>query len=108
MNDLDGPPEWFQNMVMPDDNQALDAKVVQLDRAKSAQGYKFQTAAEMSAMPVKKDWLIKGVFARGESSAWVAPPHPCSRRAAGLTTAADRGCRRHGGSQKLQADHRDR
>ena len=59
---------------MNDENRALDAKVVQLDRAKSTQGYKFQTAAEMSAMPVKKDWLIKGVFARGKSSAWVAPP----------------------------------
>ena len=44
------------------------------DRAKVAQGYKFQTAAEMSAMPTTKDWLIKGVFARGESSAWIAPP----------------------------------
>jgi hypothetical protein len=58
----------------PDENRILDAKVVQLDRAKAAQGYKFQTAAEMSAMPVKKDWLIKGIFARGESSGWMAPP----------------------------------
>jgi hypothetical protein len=56
---------------MNDENQALDAKVAQLDRARAAQGYKFQTAGEMSAMPVKKDWLIKGIFARGESSAWV-------------------------------------
>jgi AAA domain-containing protein len=59
---------------MNDENRMLDANVVQLDRAKSTHGYRFQTAAEMSAMPVKKDWLIKGVFARGESSAWVAPP----------------------------------
>ena len=58
---------------MNDENRALDAKVVQLDRA-NTKGYRFQTAAEMSAMPVKKDWLIKGIFARGESSAWIAPP----------------------------------
>jgi hypothetical protein len=56
------------------DNQTLDLKVVQLDRGREAKGYRFQTAAEMSATPVRKDWLIKGVFARGESSAWVAPP----------------------------------
>jgi hypothetical protein len=60
-------------MVMPE-NMVDDIRIVQRDRAQTAQGYKFQTAAEMSAMPVKKDWLIKRVFARGESSAWVAPP----------------------------------
>jgi len=76
MNDMerDEPPQWFQDMVMPEENQALDSKVVQLDRARNAKGYKFQTAGEMSAMPVRKGWLIKGVFAAGESSAWVAPP----------------------------------
>jgi len=76
MNDLgsDGPPQWFQEMVMPDENQILDTKIVQLDRARSAKGYKFQTVAEMSAAPTAKDWLIKGIFARAESSAWVAPP----------------------------------
>ena len=76
MNELesDEPPQWFEDMVIPEDNQALDSKVVQLDRARTTKGYKFQTAGEMSAMPVKKGWLIKGVFAAGESSAWVAPP----------------------------------
>ena len=68
----DEPPAWFQSMVMPE-NMVDDIRIVQRDRAQTAQGYKFQTAAEMSAMPVKKDWLIKRVFARGESSAWVAP-----------------------------------
>lgn len=61
-------------MSPADENRMLDANVVQIDRAKTTQGYKFQTAAEMSAMPVKKDWLIKGIFARGESSGWMAPP----------------------------------
>jgi hypothetical protein len=44
---------------MNDENRVLDAKVVQLDRAKSTQGYKFQTAAEMSAMTVKKGITTK-------------------------------------------------
>jgi hypothetical protein len=44
------------------------------DRDQATKGYRFQTVAEMSAMPLEKDWLIKGVFARGESSAWIAPP----------------------------------
>lgn len=69
----DGPPAWFESMVMPE-NVIDDIRIVQRDRAQASKGYKFQTAAEMSAMPVRKDWLIKGVFARGESSAWVAPP----------------------------------
>lgn len=58
----------------PDENIALDIKVIQKDRAATSRGYRFQTAAEMSAAPVRKDHLIKGVFARGESSAWIAPP----------------------------------
>ena len=75
MNDMerDEPPQWFQDMVMPEENQALDSKVVQLDRARNAKGYKFQTAGEMSAMPVRKGWLIKGVFAAGESSETAVP-----------------------------------
>lgn len=69
----DGPPEWFQSMVMPE-NVIDDIRIVQRDRAQASKGYKFQTAAEMSAFPIRKSWLIKRVFARGESSAWVAPP----------------------------------
>jgi hypothetical protein len=61
-------------MSPAEENRFLDANVVQIERAKTAQGYKFQTAVEMSAYPVKKDWLIKGIFARGESSGWMAPP----------------------------------
>jgi AAA domain len=55
-------------------NTALDAIAARKDREKAAQGYRFQTVAEMSAAPVEKDWLIKGIFARGETSAWIAPP----------------------------------
>jgi hypothetical protein len=55
-------------------NAELDALAIRQDRNRATQGYKFQTVAEMSAMPAAKDHLIKGIFARGESSAWIAPP----------------------------------
>jgi len=56
------------------ENNILDLQIMQRDRWQTAQGYKFQTVAEMSATPIAKDWLIKGILARGESSAWIAPP----------------------------------
>jgi hypothetical protein len=52
----------------------LDIKAGQKDRAETAKGYPFKTFDEMSGEAVKKRWLIKNVFARGESSAWIAPP----------------------------------
>src|SRR3954470_731877 len=55
-------------------NHALDIRVVKQDRAQTSQGYKFQTLDEMATRPTAKRWLIKGIFARGESSAWIAPP----------------------------------
>lgn len=39
-----------------------------------APGYPFKTFDEMAAESPAKRWLIKGVMARGESSAWIAPP----------------------------------
>jgi RecA-family ATPase len=85
----DDPPEWFQEMVLTDpetqpihwsrrpetaENQALDIKIVQRDRASTASGYPFKTFDEMACEPTAKRWLVKGIFARGESSAWIAPP----------------------------------
>jgi hypothetical protein len=55
-------------------NRSLDAKVVQLDRATTMRGYPFVTLDEIEAAPPAKNWLIKGIFARGETSAWIAPP----------------------------------
>jgi len=60
--------------MTPAENKVLELHDIQRERNRAAQGYKFQTVAEMSAMPPAKDWLIKGIFARGESSAWIAPP----------------------------------
>jgi len=55
-------------------NQALDIKTVQKDRAETMPGYRLVTFDEMEVDPPAKRWLIKGIFARGETSAWIAPP----------------------------------
>lgn len=56
------------------ENRILDMVAVQRDRAQTSQGYPFKTFDEMALESVAKRWLIKGIFARGESSAWIAPP----------------------------------
>ena len=35
--------------------------------------YPFKLLHEISAIPQRR-WLIKGVFAAGETSAWIGPP----------------------------------
>jgi len=55
-------------------NRALDIKVIQKDRASTMPGYRFVTFDEMEIDPPAKQWLIKGIIARGETSAWIAPP----------------------------------
>jgi hypothetical protein len=55
-------------------NKALDIKVVQMDRAATMPGYRLVTFDEMEVDPPAKQWLIKGILARGETSAWIAPP----------------------------------
>lgn len=37
-------------------------------------GYPLTYFDDLSAQTVGKRWLIKGIFARGETSAWIAPP----------------------------------
>lgn len=59
---------------VPDDNRALDIKVIQRDRAATMPGYRLVTFDEMEIDPPAKQWLIKGILARGETSAWIAPP----------------------------------
>ncbi len=55
-------------------NSILDLKIIQQDRAQTAKGFPFKTFDEMAIEATAKRWLIKGIFARGESSAWIAPP----------------------------------
>ena len=57
-----------------DVNRALDIKVVQKDRADTMLGYRLVTFDEMEVDPPVKQWLIKGILARRETSAWIAPP----------------------------------
>jgi RecA-family ATPase len=52
----------------------LDIKTIQKDRAATMPGYRLVTFDEMEVDPPAKQWLIKGIFARGETSAWIAPP----------------------------------
>ncbi len=56
------------------ENAVLDMKIVQKDRAATLRGYPFVTFDEMEIDPPAKQWLIKGILARGETSAWIAPP----------------------------------
>jgi hypothetical protein len=56
------------------ENVVLDIKAIQKDRAATMPGYRLVTFDEMEIDPPAKQWLIKGIFARGETSAWIAPP----------------------------------
>jgi AAA domain len=60
--------------LTPDENNILDIKTRQIDRRRGSAGYPFKTFDEMSGETAAKNWLIKGVLARGETSAWIAPP----------------------------------
>jgi hypothetical protein len=60
--------------LTPEENKVLDLKIIQQDRWKNSGGYRFKTFSELSAEPVAKRWLIKNVFARGETSAWIGAP----------------------------------
>jgi hypothetical protein len=60
--------------MTPAEHCAADVVIMQKDREQTSKGYPFKTFDEMATMEVAKRWLIKGVFARGESSAWIAPP----------------------------------
>ena len=60
--------------LAPDDNRVLDIKIIQKDRAATMPGYRLVTFDEMEVDPPAKRWLIKGILARGETSAWIAPP----------------------------------
>src|SRR4029453_15354228 len=56
------------------ENVVLDIKAIQKDRAATMPGYRLVTFDEMEIDPPAKQWIIKGIFARGETSAWIAPP----------------------------------
>ena len=74
MTDAAARPSW-------EEAQRRKAKVIQHPNQKAppeSEGkeprFKFRLLRDMRAEPPKKDWLIKGIFAPGETSAWIAPP----------------------------------
>jgi hypothetical protein len=71
--------------MTPAENNALDVAIVRQERP----GYPFKTFDEMAGETVAKHHITKGIFARGESSAWIGPPG-CMKSAL-LASAA---CRR--------------
>jgi hypothetical protein len=60
----------------PGENRILDIRVMQRDRWQMNGGdvYRYVTFDEISIDPSPKNWLIKGIFALGETSAWIGPP----------------------------------
>src|SRR4051794_22190829 len=60
--------------MSPAENNILDIQVQQRDRARTSKGFKFKLYDEMALEQPAKRWLIKGILARGETSAWIAPP----------------------------------
>jgi RecA-family ATPase len=61
-------------LTFSDENRVLDIKIVQKERAATSRGYPLVTFDEMDVDPPAKQWLIKGILARNETSAWIAPP----------------------------------
>jgi hypothetical protein len=60
-------------MIPLDENKVLDIRTMQRDRA-SKNAHPYRSMSELIVEPPAKKSLIKGVIARGENSAWVAPP----------------------------------
>jgi RecA-family ATPase len=54
-------------------NTKLDNIAIQQD-ARKAGIFPFEPIESFQAGPARKPWLIKGVIAKGETSAWIAPP----------------------------------
>ncbi|MCK1742215.1 AAA family ATPase [Bradyrhizobium sp. 139] len=55
-------------------NRDLDAKIQRRDAATSGRGFEIQLIENFSARPAEKRWLVKNIVAKGETSAWIAPP----------------------------------
>jgi hypothetical protein len=60
--------------LTPIESRVLDVKTMQKDRAATMPGYRLVTFDEMEIDQPAKQWLIKGILARAETSAWIAPP----------------------------------
>lgn len=61
-------------MSPAEENRILDIDVARRDRNQAAKGFRFKLLSETAASPPAKQHIIKGIFARGETSAWIGPP----------------------------------
>jgi hypothetical protein len=80
---MKAPPLAVFDELLPDDgppppggpeDYGFPGNAFTTPRADPPKGYPFKTFDEMSGEEIVKRWLIKGIMARGESSAWIAPP----------------------------------
>jgi hypothetical protein len=55
------------------DNSKLDGVVVRMDRRANSKGFPLRFPDQFG-QAIAKRHIIKGIFARGETSAWIAPP----------------------------------
>jgi RecA-family ATPase len=60
--------------MTPSENRILEIQTARVDRNQTAKGFKFKLLREFSAAPPTKRHIIKGIFARGETSMWFGPP----------------------------------
>jgi AAA domain len=60
--------------MTPYENKILDMDVARRDRNQTAKGFRFKLLRETAIEPATKRHIIKGIFARGETSAWIGPP----------------------------------
>lgn len=60
--------------MTPWENKVLDLETQRRDRNQTAKGFPFKLLVETAAKPPIKRHILKGIFARGETSAWVGPP----------------------------------
>jgi hypothetical protein len=85
----------------------LNIENIRLDRLAISReiplAFHYQLADDFTSRPVAKPWLFKNVIARGETSAWIAPPGGMkSALMAELAIAADRGIDWHGFKSKAR------
>jgi hypothetical protein len=59
-------------------NAELDAQILKMEteaqQRRARLKYPFRLIQELSFKPAPKNWIVKGLLARGETSAWIAPP----------------------------------
>lgn len=54
------------------ENARLDRLAIEADRR--AGRFTALPISKLTSTPVRKRWLVKGIIAAGETSAWIAPP----------------------------------